>query len=65
MHKEARQYEQKLTEPQAVESDRQKIQMLEISGPEDKMGVFYRRNKRNLNMSIKNKPIPRNKQHDT
>lgn len=39
--------------------------MLEVSGPEDKMGVFYRRNKRNLNMSIKNKPIPRNKKHDT
>lgn len=38
--------------------------MLEVLGLEDKMGVFYRRNKRNLNMLIKNKFIFRNKKYD-
>ena len=35
-----------------AESDRQKIQILKLSDPENKVNMFYRRNKRDLNMSV-------------
>ena len=48
-----------------AESDRQKIQILKLSVPENKVNMFYRRNKRDLNTSVNSKPIPRSKKYLT
>ena len=44
-----------------AESDRQEIQMLKPSGPENKVNMIYRNNKRDLNMSVNSKPTSRSK----
>ena len=48
-----------------AESDRQKIQILKLSDPENKVNMFYRRNKRDLNMSVNSKPTPRSTKYLT
>ena len=44
-----------------AESDWQEIQMLKPSGPENKVNMIYRKNKRDLNMSVNSKPTSRSK----
>ena len=48
-----------------AESDRQKIQILKLSDPENKVNMFYRRHKRDLNMSVNSKPTPRSTKYLT
>ena len=48
-----------------AESDRQKIQILKLSDPENKVNMFYRRNKRDLNTSVNSKLTPRSKKYLT